>query len=75
MNDNNIINNELEKNKKSNKGLLQNIYFVGFLLVLSILDCVRHAINEDYKIVNLVFIAFTAFLFYKLIKAQNKSQP
>lgn len=70
----NNVNNTINNKPNEKNGLLQNIYFVGFLLILSIADCVRHAINYDYKIVNLIFIAFSAFLLFKIIKNKNQSK-
>lgn len=69
---NNIENTSTQIKPTEKKGLLQNIYFVGFLLLISIVDFVRHAINYDYKIVNIVFIAVAAFLFFKILQDKKK---
>lgn len=76
MSDN--INNNISENNitnhqpKERKGLFQNIYFVGFLLIISILDCIRYALQYDYRIVNIIFIAFSAFLFFKILQNKKK---
>lgn len=64
--------NPYQHNQK--KGILQNIYFVGFLLIISIIDFVRHAIHYDYKVANIVFIAVAAFLFFKILQNKKKSK-
>lgn len=70
---NNISENSITDNKpKESKGLFQNIYFVGFLLIISILDCIRYALQYDYRIVNIIFIAFSAFLFFKILQNKKK---
>jgi len=62
------------KETKNTKGLFQNIYFVGFLFLLSVADCVRHALEHDYKIANIVFLIFSFYLCIKILRNKSKSK-
>ena len=70
-NDNNNNNKPVEK-----KGLFLNIYFVSFLFLISAFDCVRRALEHNYKIANIVFLIFSFYLIIKIIlkKKEIKSQ-
>lgn len=63
------------KESKENKGLFFNIYFVGFLFAFSVFDCVRRALEHDYKIANIVFLIFSLYLLIKIIIKKRKSKP
>lgn len=66
--------NDTEIKTTNKKGLFQNIYFVGFLFLLSVADCVRRALEHDYKIANIVFLVFSFYLCIKILRNKSKSQ-
>lgn len=66
-------NNTVIKKPNSKNGFFQNIYFVGFLFLLSFADFVRLAIKYDYKIVNILFMCFSFYLCIKILKKKKKS--
>lgn len=66
--------NDTEIKTTNKKGLFQNIYFVGFLFLLSVADCVHRALEHDYKIANIVFLVFSFYLCIKIFKNKSKSQ-
>lgn len=61
-----------EIKKEEEKGLFLNIYFVSFLFLISLFDCVRRAINYDYKIANIVFLVFSLYLIVKIFLKRKK---
>ncbi len=63
------------KEVKENKGLFFNIYFVGFLFAFSVFDCVRRALEHDYKVANIVFLVFSLYLLIKIIRKKNQQKP
>lgn len=63
------------KDVKENKGLFFNIYFVGFLFAFSVFDCVRRALEHDYKVANIVFLVFSLYLLIKIIRKKNQQKP
>lgn len=60
--------------KKEKKGFFQNIYFVSFLFILSLVDCIRRALDYDYKIANIVFLVFSFYLCIKILRNKSKSE-
>lgn len=65
--------NEREE-KKEKKGIFYNIYFVLFLFSISLLDTIRMALNQDYRILNIFFVIASAYLMYKIISEKRNNK-
>lgn len=62
--------NNIQKTTK--KSILQNIYFIGTLLGLSLLDLIYKAFHHDYKVLNIIFSIICLFYFIDLLRIKYK---